>query len=352
MHAKARPDRPLYALSVPALNLLPISNYDEFERFCCEIAKDVFGDFSAQRFGRRGQGQGGIDITATNRRGTREAIVIQCKFKGKPDTVEFSKLKADLTDDYTAALKHHRFDEFIFATTCPRDAKLRNVADAPVQQYTKPIVIWSWDDLQDEVNVHLRLQRLFADGGDATGVTLIDREFVNRIAGIPVNSFQFYCGVSHDDLQWAGVAQNLDASRIVLPEIQARLDDVFARPVTEARVAAVVHGEGGSGKSTLLRRIAIERARTGLCVCWWVESIATFMEFDRRSVDENPHQQHLVFIDDWYRNVREDTGNFFRWLKSSVAKNVRVLIGDRPGAGRIWRVSIRQHGRYAPAIAC
>ena len=299
MHAKARPDRPLYALSVPALKLLPISNHDEFERFCCEIAKDVFGDFSAQRFGRSGQAQRGVDITATNRRGTREAIVIQCKFKSNPDTVEFSKLKKDLTDDYTAALKHHHFDEFIFATTCPRDAQLRNVADALVQQYTKPIVLWFWDDLQDKVNVHPRLQRLFADGGDATGVTLIDHGFVTRVASIPVNAFQFYCGMSHDDLQWAGVAQNHDAPRMVLPTIQTRLDELFALPLTEARVAAVVHGEGGSGKSTLLRRIAIERARARSCVCWWVESIATFMEFDRRSVDENPHQQHLVFIDDW-----------------------------------------------------
>ena len=163
VHAKARPDRPLYALSVQPLTLLPISNDDEFERFCCEIAKDVFGDFSAQRFGVSGQAQRGIDITATNRRGAGEAIVIQCKFKSKPDTVEFSKLKKDLTDDYTAALKHHRFDEFIFATTCPHDAKLQKVAAELTQQYEKPALIWFWDDLQDKVNVHPRLQRLFAD---------------------------------------------------------------------------------------------------------------------------------------------------------------------------------------------
>ena len=174
VHAKARPDRPLYALSVPALNLLPISNNEEFERFCCEIAKDVFGDFSAQRLGRRGQRQGGIDITATNRRGTREAIVIQCKFKSKPDNVEFSRLKKDLTDDYTAALKHHRFDEFVFATTCQRDAKLRNVADALVQQYTKPIVLWFWDDIQDKVNVHPRLQRGLANASAYAGGLRLD----------------------------------------------------------------------------------------------------------------------------------------------------------------------------------
>ena len=205
VHAKARPDWPLYALSVPALKLLPISNDDEFDRFCCEIAKDVFGDFSAQRLGRRGQRQGGIDITATNRRGTREAIVIQCKFMSKPDPTSaalFRTLKKELTDDYAAALKHHHFDEFILATTWPNDVNLRQVADALQQKYIKPIVIWFWDVLQVEVNAHPRLKRLFAYGGDATGVTLIDREFVDRIASMPVNSFQFYCGMSHDDLQW------------------------------------------------------------------------------------------------------------------------------------------------------
>ena len=197
VHAKARPDWPLYALSVPTLKLLPISNDEEFDRFCCEIAKDVFGDFSAQRLGRGGQAQGGIDITATNRRGAGEAIVIQCKFKSKPDTVEFSKLKKNLADDYTAALKHHHFDEFVFATTCPRDAKLQKVAAELTQQYEKRVVVWFWDDLQDKVNVHPRVHRLFADGGDATGATLIDHEFVSRIAGIPVNSFQCYCSLLH-----------------------------------------------------------------------------------------------------------------------------------------------------------
>ena len=340
VHAKAWPDRPLYAPRVRALNLLPISNDDEFERFCCEVAKDVFGDYSAQRLGRPGQWQGGLDIAASNRRGDLKAIGIQCRFMDKPDPTSkalFRTLKKKLTVDYTAALTHHRFDEFIFATTWPSDVNLRQVADALQQKYLKPIVIWSWDFLQVAVEAHPRLKRLFTYGGDATGVTLIDREFVDRIASVPVNSFQFYCGMSHDDLQWAGVAQNLDAPRIISPKIQARLDDVFARPVKVARVAAVVHGEGGSGKSTLLRRIAIERARAGSCVCWWVESIATFMNFDWHSVDENQDRQHLVFIDDWYRNVHGETVDFFRWLKSSVARNIRVLIGDRPGAGRTYR---------------
>lgn len=62
-------------------NLRPIENDKQFERFCCEIAKDVFGDYAAQCYGRSGQGQGGIDIRATNRRTGGGSIVIQCKYK-------------------------------------------------------------------------------------------------------------------------------------------------------------------------------------------------------------------------------------------------------------------------------
>ena len=145
------------------------------------------------------------------------------------------------------SVQDHHFDEFIFATTWSRDAKLQKVAAELTQQYEKPIVLWSWDDLQDKVNVHPHPQRLFADGSDATGVALIDQAFLNCVASIPANSLQFNCGLSHDDLQWERVARNHDAPRIVLPTIQTRVEELFALPLTEARVAAVVHGEGSSG---------------------------------------------------------------------------------------------------------
>ena len=50
----------------------------------------MFGDFSAQRYGRSGQKQVGIDVRATNRRGNGNSIGIQCKFKAKPETVKLS----------------------------------------------------------------------------------------------------------------------------------------------------------------------------------------------------------------------------------------------------------------------
>ena len=61
------------------------------------------------------------------------------------------------------------------------------------------------------------------------------------------------------------------------------------------------------------------------------------MTYDAVAIGESQHLRHLVFIDDWYRNVRtDDAGDFFIWLNSANASNVRVVIGDRKAAGRFY----------------
>ncbi|MEI6848373.1 MAG: hypothetical protein WCK32_10240, partial [Chlorobiaceae bacterium] len=93
------------------------------------------------------------------------------------------------------------------------------------------------------------------------------------------------------------------------------------------KIAAVLYGEGGSGKSTLLRQIALDRAKKGY-ICWWVENMDSFINHDASSISENSHLRHLVFVEDWYRNMKDNSGTaFFTWLKDQ--RNVLVLIGDR-----------------------
>jgi hypothetical protein len=111
--------------------LKPILDEDEFERFCCEVAKVVFGDFLASRYGRNGQRQSGIDIRATDFLGKYGRVVIQCKFNEAPSSKaalaavgrEFETdcitASAELTGDLG-------FDTFVFAGLWPADVGLTN----------------------------------------------------------------------------------------------------------------------------------------------------------------------------------------------------------------------------------
>ncbi len=311
------------------------------------MAKHVFDDFNAHRYGRNGQTQRGIDICANDHRSKRGTIVIQCKFLAKPDT---SKAPTDLIDelkrDYRDALENHSFDEFIFASTFPDSTQLTEAAKALTAQYGKRVNIWSQKDLDDAVKAHPRLQRLFAGVDPISGVTLIDQDFLDNLVSISTNPFQFYAGVRRNHTQWAGIVQEFDAPRQVRAAVDARVDLLFGEPALDSRVAAVVLGDGGSGKSTLLRRIAVDRARVGACVCWWVVRTKDFLDFDRISIEESHDLRHLIFIDDWYENVRndDDASAFFLWL-TSTKKNVLVLIGDRKETGRAYMQHLYGRGK-------
>jgi hypothetical protein len=313
--------------------LRPIEGADQFERFCCEVAKDVFGDYAAYRYGRNGQAQNGIDIVATNRKAGGGSIVIQCKHKALASMPSVAAIAAELREDFASAISHHQFDDFVFAGTWLRDKHLQDTAEELSRTSGKRVRIWSRDDLADHVNVHPRLQRLFGQGHADHGIKLIDIEFVENLRLEAADPFSFYSGLAAGDLQWSGVARGFDAARVCRATIDQRIDCLFSKDRLDAKVAAVVHGEGGCGKSTLLRRIAIDRAMSGDCVCWWVESLGQFLHYDAIAISESPQSRHLVFIDDWYRNVRsDDYAEFLVWLRSQ--QRVLVVIGDRNAVGR------------------
>jgi hypothetical protein len=48
--------------------LIPIKSNVDFETLCCDIAKEKYGDYEAQKYGRRGQKQWGVDIVASDRK--------------------------------------------------------------------------------------------------------------------------------------------------------------------------------------------------------------------------------------------------------------------------------------------
>jgi hypothetical protein len=344
-----------------SIELKPIANEVEFERFCCEVAKDVFGDFLASRYGRRGQRQCGIDIRAQDFVSQYGRVVIQCKFNQEPDAKALlkkagSEFETDLTSAQTQLTGAHDFDTFVYAGLWPNDTTLKQLAEELAANAKKKVLIWSLETLKTDVQNRPRLQRLFARGYSGHGVLLLDRDFWDQARETEVEPLVYYAaqGSSTGGQQWVGLVHRLDAPRACVQAVEERLDVLVPRSANlESKVVAVVHGEGGSGKSTALRRIAFNRAQKALAgpnheVCWWVTDLTQFVEHDAFSISDRPGQKHLVFVEDWYRNVGSQSAKaFFSWL--SDQRHVLVLIGDRTVNGRAYMAHIYGVPRRAPA---
>ena len=316
--------------------LKPIRSKDEFERFCCEVAKVVFADFLASRYGRNGQRQSGIDVRATDFVGAYGRVVIQCKFNETPGaTTALAKAEKEFQRDCTTAFTlltgDLDFDTFVFAGLWPADTGLDDQAKTLSVQTGKTVQVWSLEVLQSYVATHARLKRLFARGVSEHGVLLLDHDFWVETRKTLPDPLVYYAaqGAQSGGQQWAGLVHRLDAPRACVPAIEKRLDDLLPLSANlQNKVVAVVQGEGGSGKSTALRRIAFNRAKNLGEVCWWITDLDQFIEHDALCIGDRQQQKHLLFVEDWYRNVGTGRATaFFSWL--SAQTHVLVLVGDR-----------------------
>jgi hypothetical protein len=131
---------------------LPIPrNWQDFEVLCFQLWKDIWADPNAQRNGRQGQPQNGVDIWGMPAHQSTYSGV-QCKDKD-------SRLGKELSaDELDAECKNARnftptIRSFSMATTAPRDAKLqehsRLLNDRRAYPFT--VHVWSWDDIEEEV---------------------------------------------------------------------------------------------------------------------------------------------------------------------------------------------------------
>jgi len=126
-------------------------NWQDFEELCLRLWRDMWGDPHAQKNGRGGQNQHGIDVFGKSAY-DGQLHGVQCKGKN-------ANYGAQLTDKeiYKEADNADGFDDnlssFTMATTAPRDEKLqavcRDLNESNVHKFT--VSVWSWDDIEDEL---------------------------------------------------------------------------------------------------------------------------------------------------------------------------------------------------------
>ena len=109
------------------------------------------GDRNAQKNGRQGQRQAGVDIFG-NPTYSRGLHAVQCK--GKDDNYDSELTTAEIDAECKKATTFHPdVKDFIIATTRPREAKLQNYCLELNEEnrYPFPVNVWSWDDIEPEI---------------------------------------------------------------------------------------------------------------------------------------------------------------------------------------------------------
>ena len=133
----------------------PIPAYwQDFERLTCELCKELWDDPSAQRHGRAGQAQGGIDISGRDNNHNGQRVVVQCKKRvwktlASKETPVSSLTTTEIDDELKEFVNSGKKTErYIIAITGLRDIVLQNHVDSVNDSgnYSFVLTIWFWDE--------------------------------------------------------------------------------------------------------------------------------------------------------------------------------------------------------------
>lgn len=140
------------------VEIAPPANWQDFERLTLDYAKKQWKDEYAQRHGRQGQAQSGVDIYGTHSI-SHELIGIQCKKKKHFEVPSKQLTTAEIDVEIDAAKTFSpRLNHFIIATTGPRDVDLqRHIRVQNQSGLPFKVSLLFWEDYQDFLNEHVEL---------------------------------------------------------------------------------------------------------------------------------------------------------------------------------------------------
>jgi hypothetical protein len=133
-----------------------------FESLCLDLWRDIWHDPNAQKNGRSGQPQAGVDVFGHHE---GKWAGVQCKQK---DGLLWSKVTVKELEAEVKAAKQFQplLASFILATTGPRDAKVQKRAREFIEEHKQQglfsVVVWSWEDIWDELYRRKDLQTRIA----------------------------------------------------------------------------------------------------------------------------------------------------------------------------------------------
>jgi tetratricopeptide (TPR) repeat protein len=172
--------------TIPGTQLEPPSDWQEFQRICCDLWKRIWRNPNVQEYGTIGQRQNGIDIFGRIDNGEHYGGV-QCKDKdnlsAKELTVKELQEEANKAKRFSPPLR-----EFILSYTGPRDVKLQNEANRLTENDRKEglfsVSVWSWEEIKMELSNHLDLLQKYYLGqfGSTVATEQISKTVVSEVS--------------------------------------------------------------------------------------------------------------------------------------------------------------------------
>jgi tetratricopeptide (TPR) repeat protein len=144
-------------------------SWDDFENLCCALFQHEWANQSAQRYGRSGQAQQGIDILGQNFNDDGHWYGVQCKLKdgnrgGKLTTTEIDEQVAKV-DVFATRVGGIKLAGFVIATTAPVDVALQNhCAKLTIKRHTTglcSVALYGWEHIEGMIRRNEAIHRQF-----------------------------------------------------------------------------------------------------------------------------------------------------------------------------------------------
>ncbi len=144
--------------------IAPLKSWDEFEDLCFALFQKEWQNPMAQKHGRPGQPQNGVDVFGENPQYSRLWYGVQCKRKGGNSVAKLTIAEIDeeleKADTFTPRLAH-----WIIVTTAAVDVKLqahaRTLTDHRRAAGLCPVTVYGWGDIEVLLLKHLEVTRRF-----------------------------------------------------------------------------------------------------------------------------------------------------------------------------------------------
>jgi len=219
----------------------PPGSWDKFEDLTRALFAAVWRNPLAQKNGRRGQPQHGVDVFVARSDKPGAWVGVQCKGKdqGYGSKATCAEFDAELkkAESFEPAL-----DTWIFATTAPNEAKLqehaRKVSKARLASNKFPVDILGWESLLALIAQHPSVIRQF---------------FPEHISSVP-DDIEIFVRQSSEALR--AIDDALRHAGIAVTLLRNECWDE-ARSALESAQIVRLNGEGGTGKSGVLKRLGM-----------------------------------------------------------------------------------------------
>lgn len=281
------------------LQISPPNSWIVFESLCHALFTEIWNDPYAQKNGRVGQAQNGVDVWGVPERKYGDSPSgVQCKGKtaNYGSVAKFKEVseECEKADGFEPSMEH-----WIFATTSPRDAKLqeqaRKLSEDRKAKGLFTVSVFSWDDIVDKLCEHPKVLKEFYPNQADHIPELVERvkELITEkdvtLAGAFWTEIKFK---EARDFKSALLGKKLGANdALSCPRLTQA--DALVRELTTSRTARLV-GPPGAGKSVCAYQAAFTLSKEGYKVVRLLNpQIDTMPPFERFKETKT-----VVIIDD------------------------------------------------------